>query len=232
MDKVLIVEDDLTLQRLLLTRLQKYKDKFGIVLANNGEEAIKILEQKHISFVVTDLVMPKIDGLTLLTYLNKNHPQIPFIVITGYAKPEIVERLSKDNIRLLHKPFMIDELAQIIIQDLESDSPGGSLTGISVVSFLQLIEMEEKTCFLEIISAEGEKGIVYFKEGKLYDATYCGLKGEEAAFELIGMNNASIRLNNFTDKKMVKRINTSLMNLILDAMRRKDETESAGTYKQ
>ena len=227
MDKVLIVEDDLTLQRLLLARLQKYKDKFEIVLANNGEEAIKILEQRHISFVVTDLEMPKIDGLTLLTYLNKNHPQIPFIVITGYAKPEIVERLSKDNIRLLHKPFMIDELAQIIIQDLESDSPGGSLTGISVVSFLQLIEMEEKTCFLEIISAEGEKGIVYFKEGKLYDAIYCGLKGEEAASELIAMDNASIRLNNFTDKKMVKRINTSLMNLILEAMRLKDETESA-----
>ena len=141
-----------------------------------------------------------------------------------------MERLSKNNIRILHKPFMIDELAQIIIQDLESDSPGGSLTGISVGSFLQLIEMEEKTCFLEIISEEGEKGIVYFKDGKLYDAIYCGLKGEEAASELIGMNNASIRLNNFTDKKMTKRINTSLMNFILDAMRRKDETERTGTY--
>ena len=180
---------------------------------------------------MTDLVMPKIDGLTLLTYLNKNHPQIPFVAMTANKKkPEIVERLSKDNIRLLYKPFMIDELAQIIIQDLESDSPGGSLTGISVGSFLQLIEMEEKTCFLEIISEEGEKGIVYFKDGKLYDAIYCGLKGEEAASELIGMNNASIRLNNFTDKKMTKRINTSLMNFILDAMRRKDETERTGTY--
>ena len=90
--------------------------------------------------------------------------------------------------------------------------------------------MEEKTCFLEIILEEGEKGIVYFKDGKLYDAIYCGLKGEEAASELIGMNNASIRLNNFTDKKMTKRINTSLMNFILDAMRRKDETERTGTY--
>lgn len=232
MDKVLIAEDDLMFQRLLMIRLQKYKDKFRIVLANNGEEAIKILEQTRISFLVTDLVMPKIDGLTLLTYLNKNQPQIPFIVITDYKKSEIMERLSKNNIRILHKPFMIDELAQIIIQDLESDSPGGSLTGISVASFLQLIEMEGKTCFLEIISEDGEKGIVYFKNGKLYDALYCGLRGEEAASELIAIDKASIRLNNHTNKKIAKRINTSLMNLILDAMRRKDETESADTYKQ
>lgn len=46
MDKVLIVEDDLKFQRILRTRLQKYKDKFEIVLANNGAEAIKVLQQK------------------------------------------------------------------------------------------------------------------------------------------------------------------------------------------
>jgi len=75
MDKVLIVEDDLRIQRLLQTRLQKYKDKFEIVLANNGEEAIKVLEQRPISLVVTDLKIPKIDGLTLLAYVNQNKNQ-------------------------------------------------------------------------------------------------------------------------------------------------------------
>ncbi len=46
MKKVLIVEDDLKFQRILQTRSQKYKDKFEIVLANNGEEAMGILKQK------------------------------------------------------------------------------------------------------------------------------------------------------------------------------------------
>lgn len=229
MDKVLIAEDDLKFQRLLQTRLQKYKDRFEIVLANNGEEAINILEQRPISLVVTDLKMPKVDGLALLAYINENHPLIPCIAITAYGTPEVTERLSKDAFRLLNKPFSTDELAGIILQGLEPDNAGGSLKGISVASFLQLIEMEEKTCFLEISSGNGEKGIVYFKDGKLYDAVYCGLKGEAAAYKLIVMDKASIRLNNFTDGNMPRRINTSLMNLILDAMRQKDEIKRAGS---
>ncbi len=230
MDKVLIVEDDLRIQRLLQTRLQKYKDKFEIVLANNGEEAIKVLEQRPISLVVTDLRMPKVDGLTLLAYANENYPQTPCIVMTAYATPEIKERLSKDTFRLLEKPFAIDELARAISQGLEPDGPRGSLKGISVASFLQLIEMEEKTCFLEIISDDGKKGIAYFKNGKLYDAVYCDLNGEAAAFELIAMDKASIRLKKLSDEKVTQRINTSLMNLIVDAMRRKDEARGAGGY--
>ncbi len=48
MDKVLIVDDDLKFQRILRTRLQKYKDKFEIVLANNGAEAMKVMQQFNI----------------------------------------------------------------------------------------------------------------------------------------------------------------------------------------
>ena len=55
MDKVLIVDDDLKFQRILRTRLQKYKDKFEILLANNGAEAMKVLQQNSISVVVTDI---------------------------------------------------------------------------------------------------------------------------------------------------------------------------------
>ncbi len=81
---------------------------------------------------------------------------------------------------------------------------------------------------MEIISDDGKKGIAYFKNGKLYDAVYCDLNGEAAAFELIAMDKASIRLKKLSDEKVIKRINTSLMNLIVDAMRRKDEIRVSG----
>jgi CheY-like chemotaxis protein len=224
MKKVLIVEDDLKFQRILQTRLQKYKDKFEIVLANNGEEAMGILKQKEISLIVTDVQMPKVDGMQLLAYVNENHHGTPCIVMTAFATPEIKEKLSKDALSILKKPFLTDELVQAITKGLKPAAPDGSLTGISVANFLQLIEMEQKTCLLEITLKDGEKGILYFKNGALYDAIYGNLKGENAALEIIAMDGAGINLGNLPAKKITRSINADLMGLIMEAMRRKDES--------
>lgn len=224
MKKVLIVEDDLKFQRILQTRLQKYKDKFEIVLANNGEEAMGILKQKEISLIVTDVQMPKVDGMKLLAYVNENHHGTPCIVMTAFATPEIKEKLSKDALTILKKPFLTDELVQAITKGLKPAAPDGSLTGISVANFLQLIEMEQKTCLLEITLKDSEKGILYFKNGVLYDAIYGDLKGENAALEIIAMDGAGINLRNLPAKKITRSINADLMGLIMEAMRRKDES--------
>ena len=228
MDKILIVDDDLKFQRILRARLQKYKDKFEIVLANNGAEAMKVMQQNSISAVVSDIVMPKVDGLAFLAHVKERYPETPCFVMTAHGTPKIEEKLSKSTLHIFNKPFRIDDLADAVIQVLEQDAPDGTLKGISVASFLQLIEMEEKTCCLEIISSGDEKGLFYFKDGELYDAVYGRLSGEDAAFELLAFEKSSIRLKNLSDEKVVKRINISLMNLIMESLRRKDESKKSG----
>jgi CheY-like chemotaxis protein len=228
MDKVLIVDDDLKVQRILWSRLQKYEDKFEVMLAYDGVEAIQVLQQNSISVVITDIVMPKIDGLELLAHIKESYPEIPCFVMTAYGTSEIKDKLSKSTVRIFNKPFLIDDLADAIIQVLEQDAPDGTLKGISVANFLQLIQMEEKTCFLEISSTGNEKGLFYFKDGELYDAVYGGLNGEEAAFKLLALDNASIRFKNLSNGKMVKRIKVSLMNLIMESQRLKDESKKSG----
>ncbi len=61
---------------------------------------------------------------------------------------------------------------------LEPESLHGSLKGISVVAFLQMIEFGEKTCLLEVFQTNDEKGLLYFKNGVLYDAAYRDLEGK------------------------------------------------------
>ena len=226
MDKILIVEDDLKLQKFLQTRLQKHNEEFEVILAYNGEEAIKILEQKYISLLVTDIQMPKVDGLTLLAYINKKHPHIPCIVMTAHLTKESDTRLSDDNIfRFLKKPFQYEDLMKAIFQALEQDIPDGTIKGISVASFLQMIEMEEKTCLFEVHSPGQGKGLFYFQKGILYNALYGDLKGEEAAYELIAMDKAEIRFRNLPKKKFVRQIKQELMGLIMEATRRKEESD-------
>jgi CheY-like chemotaxis protein len=224
MDKILIVDDDRILCKFIRNRLQKYNDRFEIILANDGEEAVDVLKQKYISLLVTDIRMPKMDGMALLCYINNKHPHIPCIVMTSYPTSELEERRLDDNLfRLFPKPFQFEEFEEAVLQALEQDIPDGTLKGISVSSFLQMIQLEEKTCIIEVQSSSKGKGLFYFRKGIAYDAIYGDLKGEEAAYEIIAMKNAEITFKNLPRKKVVKRINTEIAGLIMEAFRRKDE---------
>jgi len=223
MDNVLIVDDSEMLMNYLEESFARYQDKFVYLFAKDGLEAIEILKKRYISLLVTDVVMPKLDGLALLTYIHNNYPQIQCIVMTGSRSQLVKKKLQNDNIfRLFHKPFHFDALTQAILQALDQDVPGGVLKGISVASFLQMIEMEEKTCLFEVKSP-GKKGIFYFQEGILFDAAFGKLKGDEAALEIIGMKNAEISFKRAPMGKLNQNIKKPLTALIMEAMRRKDE---------
>ena len=223
MHKVLIAEDDPILSKRLVTILGKHSDIFEVISTKDGEEAIDVLKQMPVSLLITDIQMPKIDGLELLAYMNEHHPAIPCFVMTAYGTPEMRKRLSRDILRFFNKPVEIDELAQVIIQTLKWDIPLGSMHGISVVSFLQMIAMEQKTCLFEVSVPEKEKGILYFEKGILCDAVCGELKGDEAAFAIITKQRASFRFKYFPQKKIAKRIKLNLADLIDEALRREEK---------
>ena len=226
MKNVLIVDDDLGFQRLLGISLKKYKQDFDIILSNNGEEAIGVLNRKPVDLIITDLQMPKIDGLTLLAYINDAFPKMPCVIMTAHSTPDIEKQFAQTGQLLLKKPFTINKLVEAIHTALKPRSAAdGMLKGISVANFLQMIALEQKTCLLEITASGGDKGFFYIENGEVFDAAFRGLTGEEAAYALIGTDGASIRFTNIPASKKVKqRIQASLMALIMEAMTRKDET--------
>ncbi len=226
MKSVLIVDDDLGFQRLLGISLKKYKQDFDIILSNNGEEAIGVLNRKPVDLIITDLQMPKIDGLTLLAYINDAFPKMPCVIMTAHSTPDIEKQFAQTGQLLLKKPFTINKLVEAIHMALKPRSNAdGMLKGISVANFLQMIALEQKTCLLEITAPGGDKGFFYIENGEVFDAAFRGLAGEEAAYALIGTDGASIRFTNIPASKKVKqRIQASLMALIMEAMTRKDET--------
>ena len=115
MDTVLIVDDSAMLVNYLQDSFLEYRKKFNSIFANDGLEAIEILKNKDISLLVTDLQMPRIDGLGLLAYTNKYHPNIPCIVMSAHGTPTIKETLQPDILQFIEKPFTAQALAQIII---------------------------------------------------------------------------------------------------------------------
>ncbi len=225
MDTVLIAEDNVVLRKLIQTRLGKYKDRFRPVIVKDGLEAIHVFKKEPVALLVTDLKMPKIDGLNLLAYVNQHHPKTPCIIMTAHSTPKLKERLQRDVVQYIEKPFEIEKLAQSIIEAIEKDIPAGTLHGISIASFLQMVEMDQKTCLFEIVSPEKIRGLFYFQEGVLFDALYDKQTGVEAAVKMIQLEDVSINFRKLPSKSVKRRIEMELVGVILEAMRLKDEME-------
>ena len=223
MKNVLIVDDEKSLLLSIGVGFEAYKDRFALFTAEDGKKAVKILESNVIDLVVTDIRMPEMDGFELLVYMNSRFPSIPVLVMSAYGTREIQGKFESIGIiGFLDKPVDFDDLVKSIDEGLKLTSQGGTMTGFSVGSFLQLIEMEEKTCLLEV-SARGKKGLFYFDHGVLFDAVSGRLIGEQAAIEMIMWNQVSLSFKSLPDKKIMRRINSELMPIMMEASRRKDE---------
>jgi len=228
MDKVLIVDDDELFLDIIKQGMQHYKSQFKVLTAADGDEAIEVLNREYISVLVTDLVMPKLDGLELLAHMTRSHPATPCIVMTGYGSPAIKKRADRGEIlSYIEKPFDSNELAGAIIKGLDLSYEGDYLTGISVSSFLQIINMEKKTCFFEISSMDKRKGLFYFKEGIPYDALCDDLEGEVAAIEMISWDYVEFRFKSLPKEDVKQRINENLTSLIMEGAKIKDEIKAA-----
>ena len=227
MKHVLIVDDE---EQLLLTfqaGFESFKDRFTIITARNGQEAIHILGNSRINLVVTDLKMPEMDGFELLAFLKNNFPEFPAVVMTAFATPEIEGRLGRTGmIKMLEKPVDFDELTQLILSLLENDLTGGVLTGISLPSFIQLIEMEQNTCLMEVSAPKAAQGLLYFYKGELYDAVYDKLVGEAAAFKMLALKDVKINFRTLPSKTLKRRIHTNIIGLLMESARLEDEIKS------
>jgi CheY-like chemotaxis protein len=224
MKHVLIVDDEQSFLLTLSTGLESYADQFQVVTAQNGLAAIAVLEDQGVDLVVTDLRMPEMDGFELMAYMASNYPAIPVVVLTAHATPETEQQLSLPNtIRILEKPVDFDELTEIILENLQGKDTGGSVTGISLPSFMDLIEKEEKSCMLEVHKNELRVGVLLFHRGELWDALSRDLKGIEAVFDLLALDEVQIHYRDLPKKKIKRRIKVNLISLLMESARRQDE---------
>ncbi|RPH51580.1 MAG: response regulator [Desulfobacteraceae bacterium] len=225
---VLIVDDDKDLLVSIKEGLGKYNETFSVFTSDNGLDAIEKLKKNTISLVVTDLKMVPMDGFGLLSHVMENYPDIPVIIITGYSTPEM-ENLAKKGgaVGYISKPFIIKDLAVKMITTLRKEADGGTLHNVSSGMFLQLVEMEQKTCTIRLEdTSSGRKGVLFFKEGELYDARMNDLQGKDAAYEIFSWEQVVLSIQNVCQVKENK-IQSDLQGLILDAMRVKDEKNGA-----
>ncbi|MFN3329636.1 MAG: response regulator, partial [Pyrinomonadaceae bacterium] len=223
MKKVLIVDDEKLFLSSLSEGLQSYSKNFQTLTAENGKQAIEILEREEVDLVVTDLRMPEIDGFKLISYLSKNFPNLPIITITAFGTPEIESQLKNYTTAYIEKPIDFQKFADQIISTLEQTTVG-NVRGISLPSFLQLIEIERKSCTV-VVESEGRMGVMYFIEGRFVGAEFENLTNEAAAYEMLSWDDVKIDVGK-PIRKLDNQVSIKITDLLLKAAKFIDESKN------
>jgi len=218
--KVLFADDDRILLSLTEKKLKKHEDDFVVLTACDGLQAIAILKENNISLVVTDLNMPKMDGFALLAYLSENCPDIPVIILAANSSPtsEKVD-FARETAGYLEKPFVFEDLVQKIMMSLDKETENGKLPAVPLDMYLQLIEMEQKTCTIRVFNKSTlQRGDLYFKNGDFLDARIQASKGLQAAYEIFSWGKVAFSIQN-TCPQETKRIHDNLKTILGKTMR-------------
>jgi len=109
---ILVIEDDEDIRNVLIKHLTYLG--YAVLSAADGMEGLKVLESGGYDLVITDIVMPFVSGVGVVTALKEKHPDIPVIAITGYGKEPEAAALEKKADLVLAKPVRIAELKKHI----------------------------------------------------------------------------------------------------------------------
>jgi CheY-like chemotaxis protein len=109
---ILVVEDDLPNRELISRALRL--DGHTVVEASDGILALELAKMLRFDLIVTDFVMPKLNGLKFVETLHSLYPEFPILFITGYLSVISDKTLLKDVSAILPKPFELGDLRSTV----------------------------------------------------------------------------------------------------------------------
>lgn len=169
MAKILVADDELSMRQFLEILLKK--EGHEVVCAADGQEALSRFGAEGFDLLISDIKMPKVDGLDLLRKVKEQRPTLAVIMVTAYASPEdAIAAMKAGAFDYLTKPFKLEEIKSVIQNALEhtagqvkAEAPAGifnNLVGHSskMVQIYNLIRQVGSTKTNVLISGESGTG--------------------------------------------------------------------------
>ena len=120
MSKILIIEDEPAIRRVLVKILSEEDKSHEIEEAENGIEAINKIKKTSFDLIISDIKMPKVDGIEVLDYSKKNTPETPIIMISGHGDLELaVDSMKKGAFDYISKPPDLNRLLTTVRNALD-----------------------------------------------------------------------------------------------------------------
>ncbi|MEE9229412.1 MAG: response regulator [Acidobacteriota bacterium] len=212
--------------------------RFMVITARNGKEGLDILNQIKPEMIISDIVMPEMDGWAFCEAIRKNPDttDIPFLFLTGekdvptrirglkigaddyltkpFSREELLERASKiaDKVKSVRKDFRRRQAAL-----------SGHTSQLAMADLLQLLSLNGKTGVLRIDN--GRTGKIYFRSGKIINATLESVSGLKALYRLLAWDEANFELEPLLEGEegVEEKIHDATQSILMEGFTQIDE---------
>lgn len=183
--RILLVDDDTDLLEMYQAILKDLPSKPEIDTTNSGARAVALLETENYRLLITDLKMPRMDGLQVLSIVRRKHPNLRTVVLTSVQDEQFRSRVYALGVDLFwQKPGTEREVAMFrdCVESLLEREDQEGFRGVQSKSLVDIIQLEclsQSSSVLRITNGP-LVGKVWINHGELYDAEAGNLQAEEA----------------------------------------------------
>ncbi len=229
--KILLLDDDKDLLELYREMLARLPSRPEIHTATSGARAIALLESEVFSLLISDLNMPKMDGLQVLTIVRRKFPQLRTAVMTSVVDAQFRTRAYAMGIDLfLEKPntsqeisFFLDCIESLLGRELDAGGFRG-MQSKSLVDIIQLECLSQSSSVLKITNGPFS-GRIWFINGDVIDAETQDLKGEPAFRKILSWKTGNFEILP-ADQERKRTIFNSYQGLLLESAQALDEAKT------
>jgi CheY-like chemotaxis protein len=214
MPHVLIADDDRILRKRISRAITDESNAATVHEAGNAEEAMSLMMRQPMDVVITDIQMPKSNGLMLLAFLNAFAPKVPCFVITAYGTSRLKSKMPPDLLRFYEKPFDVRELALSAVTAANRSRDSGACDGIRLSDFIGLAASDQVTATVTVTCEGRSPCKLFLKEGELVDAVAGGERGETAAIRALGWRSPNFSIKFGIPESIERAIRTPLTQLL------------------
>tara|TARA_B100002019_G_scaffold292688_1_gene316690 strand:+ start:1635 stop:2801 length:1167 start_codon:yes stop_codon:yes gene_type:complete len=120
MSRILIIEDEPAIRRVLVKILSDEDKSHELFEAENGIEGINLIKKHQFDLIISDVKMPKVDGIEVLEFINSNFPETPFVMISGHGDLDMaVDSMKKGAFDYISKPPDLNRLLTTVRNALD-----------------------------------------------------------------------------------------------------------------
>ncbi|MEJ2355518.1 MAG: response regulator [candidate division WOR-3 bacterium] len=199
---ILVLEDNKALRMIIRKALEKAG--YDVKTAENGEEGLKILEEETPDLIISDVIMPEMDGFEFLKKIRKKHPLVPFTFLTVKSELEDYSKgYELGATDYITKPFDVEILlkkvekriasGKILIEIIEEGKNTVDLGKILPVDLITRLKENKIDCKITISSPDGN-GSIEIKKGKIKKSAFDDLEDKQALLKIAGLHKGEIEI--------------------------------------
>ncbi|MDH3892600.1 MAG: response regulator [candidate division Zixibacteria bacterium] len=120
---ILVVDDELLIRDLLYDFF--HDQGWDITVAESGQKALDIMQERQFDVLLTDLRMPAMDGMTLTSQVQQDYPDVPVVIMTGYPSVDSAVAALRTRVAdYITKPFNVNDLFKRVLSHLPKEGEG------------------------------------------------------------------------------------------------------------